>query len=171
MRLRIIPPDGAAAERDVNAGTIRLGRDPACELAFDAKEYPQVSGLHARLEQTAEGLLLTPLSRSNKTLLNDQPVDGPVIVKLGDRIRLGFTGPSVELLVSPGVAGKSAERSAPPRPPSAAPPPDSGTAIEPVQGPSATVQAAPEHLGLLRGSLGAKPMPLGQGGVIGRERA
>src|ERR1051326_4477776 len=98
MRLRIIAPDGTTSERDVAPSTIRLGRDPSCEVPFESAVYPQVSGLHARIEQTATGVILTPLSRSNKTLLNDEPVEGPTPVRVADRIRLGLTGPTVEIV-------------------------------------------------------------------------
>src|SRR5690242_12158465 len=114
MRLRIISPDGATSERDVSGSVIRLGRDPACEISFDSTLYPQVSGLHARLEQTSAGLTLTPLSRSNKTLLNDQPVEGPTAIRLGDRMRLSFTGPIIEVLALDAIAAKPASASKPP---------------------------------------------------------
>jgi hypothetical protein len=42
--------------------------------------------------------MLTPWSQSNKTLLNDQPISEPAVLKVGDRIRLGYTGPIVEIL-------------------------------------------------------------------------
>jgi pSer/pThr/pTyr-binding forkhead associated (FHA) protein len=98
MQLRLISPQGETAERAVTTTVVRLGRDPACEVAFDPALYPTVSGEHARIERTASGLVLTPRSRSNQTLLNDRPVEGPVPVQVGDRVRLGFTGPTVEIL-------------------------------------------------------------------------
>src|SRR5579872_7148971 len=98
MRLRIISPAGETSERVVETARARLGRDPACEVAFDAATYPKVSSEHAHIERTASGLVLTPRSQSNKTLLNDRPLDGPAALKVGDRIRLGFTGPMVEIL-------------------------------------------------------------------------
>src|ERR1051326_9012621 len=184
MRLRIIAPDGTTSERDVAPSTIRLGRDPSCEVPFESAVYPQVSGLHARIEQTATGVILTPLSRSNKTLLNDEPVDGPTPVRVGDRIRLRRTGRPVEIVAvsetsskvrgadkpassKPGTAAKLAAVASPA--PVVAPRGHS-TAVEGVVESAATAQAAPEHLALLRGSLGTKPMPIRDGGVIGRER-
>ena len=150
IRLRIIAPDGGRAEREVAAGTLRLGRDPDCEVVLDAKTFPMVSGQHARVEPTAAGWVLTPLSRTNKTLLNDVPVGAGVPIRAGDRIRLGFSGPTVELV----VLAAPARPVAPPPPPAA----DSG----------ATAQAGPQHLALLRGSAQAAAMPIGKGGVIGR---
>jgi ABC-type multidrug transport system ATPase subunit len=162
MRLRILAPDGGTSEQVVTAGTIRLGRDPTCEVPFDPAVYPSVSGQHARIEQTPGGWVLTPLSRSNKTLLNNQPVEGPAGLKAGDRIRLGYTGPTVEVLAGetsrlrPGPAATPTKPVESPRPAGSGP--DFG----------ATAQAGPQHLALLRGSQGAQTMPVGNGGVIGR---
>jgi hypothetical protein len=49
IRLRIAAPDGCSAERVVAAaGTLRLGRDPACEVSPYAGALPMASGRHAR---------------------------------------------------------------------------------------------------------------------------
>jgi ABC-type multidrug transport system ATPase subunit len=156
MRLRIIGPDGSTSERSAAAATIRLGRDLACEVAFDPATYPMVSGRHARIERAADRCILTPLSQTNQTLLNNQRVEGPVPVKAGDRIRLGITGPTVEIVALLPLAET----------------PQPGLRVEPegapADGPGATIQAGPQHLALLRGSLGTQRMPIGQGGVIGR---
>lgn len=153
MHLRIIAPDGSCSEKVIAAAVIRLGRDPACEVAFDAAVYPKVSGEHARIERTSAGLILTPRSQSNKTLLNDHPIAEPEALKIGDRIRLGFTGPTVEVV---------SESPAP------------TTSPQCKQGSEeygATVQADARHLNLLRGSLAAERFEVGGGGIIGRERA
>jgi ABC-type multidrug transport system ATPase subunit len=175
MRFRIIAHDGSAAEREITVLSVRFGRDPACEVAFDVAEYPQVSGVHARLDQTAAGAILTPLSRSNKTLLNDQSVDSASPVKPGDRIRLGVTGPIIELLALTSAGGKPAPgRSTGPQPREGsgktAESHEPGTAVEALPEAGATVQAAAENLALLRGSLSTKNMPIRKGGIIGRER-
>jgi ABC transport system ATP-binding/permease protein len=148
MRLRIVAPDGARSELVVGGAVARCGRDPACEVHFDPAVYPKVSGLHARLERGPAGLVLTPLSQSNKTLLNDQPIDGPVKVKVGDRVRLGFTGPIVEI----------AHLEVP-------------VASVPVEDSGATAQAEPEMLALLKGTATApERFAVGAGGVIGRDQ-
>jgi ABC-type multidrug transport system ATPase subunit/ABC-type multidrug transport system permease subunit len=161
MRLRIISPEGETTERIVTAPVVRLGRDPACEVDFDAAMYPKVSGEHARIERTAAGLVLTPRSRSNKTLLNDQPVEVPAALKVGDRIRLGYSGPTVEIL------GTDAPRSKPVPPVKPAAPVEPAT---PAEGTGATIQAGPQHLNLLRGSLAAQRFEIGSGGIIGRDK-
>jgi ABC-type multidrug transport system ATPase subunit len=189
MRLRVIAPDGSVKEVSLATTVVRMGRNPTCELAFDPAAYPKVSGEHARIECAGGGVVLTPLSRSNKTLLNDLPVETAVAIKVGDRIRLGYSGPTIELLSMEGRASKLVADKPPPPPirravegqtprsdskivpiAKAAPP---TVRLEPTQREEhfgATVQADPHHLGLLRGSLAAERFEIGNGGVIGRDR-
>jgi ABC transport system ATP-binding/permease protein len=143
VHLRIIGPNGGVLEKVIDARIVRLGRDPACEVPFDAVAYPKVSGEHARIDRTASGLILTPRSQSNKTLLNDQPISQPAALKVGDRIRLGYTGPTIEIV---SLEGSSKEEF------------------------GDTVQADAGHLNLLRGSLAADRFEVGAGGILGRER-
>ena len=149
VRLRVDQSGGPAKTLEVAGDPVRLGRGAECEVAVDPIAFPKVSGLHARIESTAQGFVLVHLSQNNRTLLNDTPIDSTSPVKVGDRIRLGFTGPAIEIL-----------------------------AIEPVlqDGPlsrdfSSTVQADPRHLALLRGTGRTDRFALGTGGVIGRDAA
>jgi HEAT repeat protein len=98
MHLRIVGPDGKSSDIVVSGRAARLGKEPGSEVAFDPATYPMVSGQHARIERIGGELTLTHLSKSNKTLINDQPVDGVVKLKQGDRIRLGYTGPFIEVV-------------------------------------------------------------------------
>jgi HEAT repeat protein len=98
MRLRILTSTGAASEITVTGSEARLGKDPASEVLFNLNEYPMVSNLHARIERSGAEWLLRHLSKSNKTLVNNQPVEEVVKLKQGDRIRLGYTGPFVEVV-------------------------------------------------------------------------
>jgi ABC-type multidrug transport system ATPase subunit/ABC-type multidrug transport system permease subunit len=82
-------------------------------------------------------------------------------LKVGDRIRLGFSGPTVEIL------GVEAPRS---KPVSAIKPNAPVEPAMPREGTGATVQAGPQHLNLLRGSLAAQRFEIGSGGIIGREK-
>jgi hypothetical protein len=96
-----------------------------------------------------ESLPYPHLSRNNKTLLNDTPVESTSPVKVGDRIRLGFTGPAIEILaIQP--ASQDGRISA-----------DF----------SSTVQADSRHLALLRGTGRTERFAPGAGGVIGRDAA
>jgi ABC-type multidrug transport system ATPase subunit len=149
IRVRLDQSGGPAKTLDVAGDPIRLGRGAECEVAVDPIVFPKVSALHARIESTAQGFVLVHLSRNNKTLLNDAPIDRTSPVKAGDRIRLGFTGPTVEIL-----------------------------AIEPASQDGrtsadfcSTVQADARHLALLRGTARSERFELGAGGVIGRDGA
>ena len=98
MRLvaRLLAPTGEALrEVTVTAFPARIGRDPAAEVAVGDHEFPVVSGLHAQVDRTAAELVLTAHSPKNLTLHNDRPIHGPVVLRVGDRVRLGATGPTV----------------------------------------------------------------------------
>ncbi len=152
MRLRIVHSDGQQAEVTLKAKVVRLGRDAACEVPFDAAVYPSVSSQHAQIERTAGGLDLVHVSQRNKTLVNGQPIEGRTTLAVGDSIRLGYTGPIVVVL---------ALSISPPQP------------QEKIAGAKsdATMAAGPQHLALLRGSAqAADRIQIGEGGAIGRER-
>lgn len=152
MHLRILIPDESATEIVIRCALVRLGRDPNCEVPFDPDAYPMVSGRHARLDQTTNLCILTPLSQTNKTLLNDRPVEEPVPVKVGDRIRLGVSGPTVEIASLPPLD-----------------PPYFAAMIPAAQeGSGNTVRAEARHFALLRGSRETQRMSINKGGVIGR---
>jgi ABC-type multidrug transport system ATPase subunit/pSer/pThr/pTyr-binding forkhead associated (FHA) protein len=152
MRVRIIASSGETSERIVTMRVVRLGRNPACEIAFDPEIFPTVSGEHAKIEKTAKGYLLTHLSRSNKTLLNEKAISGSVPIGVGDCIRLGLTGPTIEVLALQAAVANKTEGSTPP------------------PNPAKTMAATPQHLAMLRGSRGANRMEIGEGGIIGREK-
>ncbi|HEV3080077.1 MAG TPA: FHA domain-containing protein [Gemmataceae bacterium] len=178
MRLRIIDPHAETRELVVSNAVARLGRDSDCEVAFDSAVHPRVSGVHAQLERTPAGLVLTHLSRSNQTLLNGQQVEGSVSVNIGDCIRLGYTGPTIEIVAIEVPRPKSVSPDRPTKPPAAAPakPTRAVKAVEPTESArpeeahGATLQADPQHLSLLRGSLAAERFEVGSGGIIGREK-
>jgi ABC-type multidrug transport system ATPase subunit len=151
MRIRITYPNKESEERTISKRVIRLGRSPDCEVLFDPDTMRMISGEHARLEQTADGCVLVHLSSTNPTFCNDRDVQGRVPVKVGDLIRLGRSGPEIEILALPPLKT-----------------PSTGGGSHPAAIPGATVQAGPQHLALLRGSADAERMPIGRGGIIGR---
>jgi len=143
MRVRVQVESSSVGVRtlEVSGERISLGRNPDCEVAVDPVAFPTVSGVHARVEPSADGFRLVHLSRNNKTLLNDVPVEGSAALRRGDRVRLGFTGPTIEFL-----------------------------AFEPTgSGFAETAQAGPRQPALLRGSAHSGRFTLGSGGVIGRD--
>jgi hypothetical protein len=66
--------------------SFKIGRDRRCDLAIDDMT---VSRVHARLERTAAGWLLTDLSSTNGTRVNGWLVRDQVAVRPGDIVRFG----------------------------------------------------------------------------------
>lgn len=98
MKLRLHSPDGKVSEAEIAKSTARLGRDPTCDVVFDAREFPRVSGLHAELVVKDSTVWLVHRSKSNSTVIRDTAISKPVRLQSGDRFRLGYTGPEVEYL-------------------------------------------------------------------------
>jgi hypothetical protein len=63
-----------------------IGRDASCDLAIADMT---VSRVHARLERTPDGWLLTDLASTNGTRVNGWRVRGQVTVRAGDLVRFG----------------------------------------------------------------------------------
>lgn len=98
IRLRIETSDDDPRNWEHAGPAVRIGRDPANELAFDEEVHDGVSGSHARIELTPRGAQLTDLGSTNGTFVNDQRIDQPALLKVGDEIRLGESGPRMTLV-------------------------------------------------------------------------
>lgn len=68
--------------------TFSIGRHPRCDLAIDDLT---VSRVHARLERTRDGWVLTDLGSTNGTRVNGWLVRDRVTVRAGDLLRFGDT--------------------------------------------------------------------------------
>ena len=78
--------------------SLYMGRDPSCDVQFDADKDDLVSRSHAVIEWEEDDpteLTLSDLLSSNGTFLNDERVHGAVPLSSGDNVRLGSTGPSM----------------------------------------------------------------------------
>lgn len=75
-----------------------IGRDASCDLAIADMT---VSRLHAQLERTPEGWLLSDLESTNGTRVNGWRVRGKVPVRTGDLVSFG----SLEVIFSAGKRG------------------------------------------------------------------
>jgi hypothetical protein len=84
----VIAEKGAMAGNrfPVPAAGLMFGRDPVSAQIVLAGET--VSREHAKLQMANGGLLLTNLSTTNPTYVNDRPA-GQTSVKAGDRIQIG----------------------------------------------------------------------------------
>jgi pSer/pThr/pTyr-binding forkhead associated (FHA) protein len=99
LHARLVAPSGeTVAEFAATTFPARIGRDPAAEIAVGEYQFPVVSGLHAEIDRGLGGLVLAAKSPKNLTLHNDRPVVEPVPLRAGDRVRLGVTGPTVEIV-------------------------------------------------------------------------
>jgi len=88
-----MPRAGAAARRPAllqfprEAGNLfSIGRDASCDLMIADMT---VSRVHARLERTPDGWLLTDLASTNGTRVNGWRVRGQVPVRVGDLVSFG----------------------------------------------------------------------------------
>ena len=88
-----MPLAGAAARRAAplqfprgDGNHFRIGRDASCDLLIADMT---VSRVHARLERTPDGWLLTDLASTNGTRVNGWRVRGRVPVRAGDLVSFG----------------------------------------------------------------------------------
>ncbi|CAN5587423.1 hypothetical protein BH23BAC1_BH23BAC1_25470 [soil metagenome] len=71
---------------------ILIGRDKKCQVLFD-DDVPTVSRKHASIERVGTNYTIKNLSQINPTLINDEVIDQPSILKNGDEIQLSLEGP------------------------------------------------------------------------------
>lgn len=82
-----------------------LGRAPSAAVRFDPHGDPMVGRQHARIawcEGDAWHLVLSDLGSRNGTLLNGHPVETSVTIDSGDILRLGASGPEIQIVVEAG---------------------------------------------------------------------
>jgi hypothetical protein len=77
--------------------TFALGTQAGCNLMLDSHDHPQVADRHCDIMFDRRTYLLFNRSRQG-TFVNDAPVSGSVVLRAGDRIRLGTDGPLVRFL-------------------------------------------------------------------------
>jgi hypothetical protein len=112
MKLRLqVTAAGQTTTFDHAGPVIHVGRDAECEFALQGAASTGVSRRHARIELAPGGATLEDAGSSNGTLHNGKPIQGPVRLRTGDQIQLGYTGPTlsvVELDLSAPPAPKAA---------------------------------------------------------------
>ncbi len=97
LRIQAGPPGAAGAEFALDHPVMTIGRRPDQDIVLND---PTVSGAHARVERTAEGVSIADLESTNGTLVNGHPVrSGQVALHPGDRIQIGTI--LLELLTEP----------------------------------------------------------------------
>ena len=67
--------------------SLEIGRNPNLEVCLP--EVPSISRNHARLEYLTGLVILRDLGSTNGTYVNDRLLDGPAVLKSGDRFQVG----------------------------------------------------------------------------------
>ncbi len=98
VRLKITSPAGDTTTFEHAGPAVRIGRDAECELRLEGGNSVSVSREHARIDLAGGRAVVADLGSSNGTLLNDTKITGPRPLRAGDRIQLGYTGPTITVL-------------------------------------------------------------------------
>ena len=80
-------------------GYIGVGRHPLSDVRFDAEHDLDVSSRHAAIVRKPEGFVLQDLGSRNGTFVNGQRIRGDTLLRSGDVIGFGATGPALEFQV------------------------------------------------------------------------
>ena len=80
-------------------GYIGLGRHPLSDVRFDAERDLDVSSRHAALVRKPEGFVLQDLGSRNGTFINGTRITADTLLRDGDIIGFGATGPALEFAV------------------------------------------------------------------------
>ena len=82
----------AGESQKIIVDQVELGRDASCQVRFD-EAFETVSRKHAAIVREGDRCKLIPLSSTNATFVNGQPIQGEVFLNSGDEIRLSSQGP------------------------------------------------------------------------------
>ena len=93
-------PNGDSFDTHLNGQRIEFGRSADCALSLGNDKSNIVSWKHLVIEEDNETncIQLSDLNSTNGTYLNDDRVTDRLEIKIGDKIRLGETGPVITLL-------------------------------------------------------------------------
>jgi pSer/pThr/pTyr-binding forkhead associated (FHA) protein len=99
MKLTIVHLEGSKQGQTEYAPgpVISLGRDPSCQVAFDAHKDLDVSTRHASITFQGEQVMLQDLGSRNGTFLNGARVNGAVPLPQDSVVQFGEKGPKVKL--------------------------------------------------------------------------
>jgi len=105
-RVQIADGPEAGTVIEVPKGELTFGRAPSCNVVLASG---LISKVHARLQRTANQVVLQDLQSINGTFVNSARVDSVVVLKNGDTINFaGVRSVSVTIEGAAGAAGKSA---------------------------------------------------------------
>lgn len=124
LKLRVRPPGSPPYQVELRTFPVRIGRSPSCELRL---EDPFVSRHHVELSWVQGELRILDTGSGNGTFLNGLRTTSGMVLRGGDRLRLGNTVleldrvPGGEAVTRPIEAGRGGERRAGPPTPTAEP--------------------------------------------------
>ena len=106
--------DGGRPAFVLNKPSVWLGRDPSCDVTFEANSAT-VSRRHAEIRRDGEELVIADNNSFNGTLVNGQRISSPVPLYDGDEMQFGVGGPVVRFAApsrkAPAGAGLAGQRS------------------------------------------------------------
>ena len=91
----------AGESQKIIVDQVELGRDSACQVRFD-ESFETVSRRHAAIVKDGDGWRIIPLSQTNPTFVNGQPILTDTKLKNGDEIRLSSKGPLIGFIIPQG---------------------------------------------------------------------
>ena len=96
--MKIFLTIGNSPEQAFDAKIIRIGRDAACQIHFNNREFPMVSRRHAELRWTGGGWIVTDSNSSYGTFLGGQKITAPQLIAADDQIQIGRQGPLIRVV-------------------------------------------------------------------------
>jgi len=97
LTLELLSPHAAAGQFRFDRYPIRLGRNPAAELAFDAEVDRATSWDHARIDWSDHQIVITDQGSTNGTWINGRSTT-TALLREGDRLELGTGGPQLRVV-------------------------------------------------------------------------
>ena len=91
----------AGESQKIIVDQVELGRDSACQVRFD-ESFETVSRRHAAIVKDGENWKIIPLSQTNSTIVNGQPIQEEKVLTSGDEIRLSSKGPLMGFIIPQG---------------------------------------------------------------------
>jgi phosphoserine phosphatase RsbU/P len=86
--MTVVTPDGTSFRRELAATSLRIGRSSGNDLVL---QDLNVSRTHAEVVRRSEGYYVLDSGGKNGTFVNDRRIDDPVLLRPGDRVRVGST--------------------------------------------------------------------------------
>jgi pSer/pThr/pTyr-binding forkhead associated (FHA) protein len=92
----------AGESQKIIVDQVELGRDASCQVRFD-ESMETVSRKHAAIIRDGESYKLVPMSQTNATLVNGEPISSERVLNSGDEIRLSSRGPVMGFIIPQGT--------------------------------------------------------------------